>query len=102
MSIAAVIPAYNEENSIGHVLNTVVKTKQISNIFSDIIVVSDGSTDRTAEIAWSYGARVIELPSKHGQRLCNENRPGQYHRTGNTFSGCRFNRTEARTYTEPL
>ena len=67
MSIAAVIPAYNRENSIGHVLNTVVKTKQISNIFSDIIVVSDGSTDRTAEIAWSYGARVIELPQNMGK-----------------------------------
>jgi glycosyltransferase involved in cell wall biosynthesis len=38
-----------------------------SDILTDIIVVSDGSTDRTAEIAWSYGARVIELPQNMGK-----------------------------------
>ena len=31
------------------------------------MVVSDGSTDRTVDIAWSYGARVIELTKNMGK-----------------------------------
>ncbi|NLO81911.1 MAG: glycosyltransferase family 2 protein [Clostridiales bacterium] len=67
MSIAVIIPAYNEENSIGYVLDAVSQVKQTYDILTDIVVVSDGSTDRTAEIAWSYGVRVIELPQNMGK-----------------------------------
>jgi glycosyltransferase involved in cell wall biosynthesis len=49
-----VIPAYNEEKSIGQVIDD-LKTAGYNNI----IVVDDGSTDRTAEIV--MGKRVILL-----------------------------------------
>jgi glycosyltransferase involved in cell wall biosynthesis len=67
MNTTAIIPAYNEENNIGYVLNAVMKAKQSSDILTDVLVVSDGSTDRTVDIAWSYGARVIELTKNMGK-----------------------------------
>lgn len=46
----------NEENNIGKCLES------IKGIVNEIIVVDTGSTDKTIEIALSYGAKVIELP----------------------------------------
>jgi len=48
-----VIPAYNEEKNIGKVLAGVKKYTE------NIIVVDDGSKDRTSQIAKSYGAEVF-------------------------------------------
>jgi glycosyltransferase involved in cell wall biosynthesis len=47
MKAVCLIPAYNEEKNIEEVLRRVGKT----GIFSEIIVVNDGSKDRTAEVA---------------------------------------------------
>ena len=51
--IVAVIPAYNEEDALADVI---AKT---FNHVDDVIVIDDGSIDRTAEIAREAGARVI-------------------------------------------
>lgn len=48
--ISCIIPAHNEEKLIGNVITAVKKAKEMGFI-SEIIVVSDGSTDKTAEIA---------------------------------------------------
>jgi glycosyltransferase involved in cell wall biosynthesis len=59
--IVAVIPAYNEERYIGSV---VLKTrKQVDTV----VVVDDGSTDLTAEIAKAAGAIVVRHESKQGK-----------------------------------
>lgn len=55
--IVALIPAYNEERFIGSV---VLKALDYA---SQVIVVDDGSTDATAEIAKAAGAQVVS----HGQ-----------------------------------
>lgn len=62
MRVAAIIPAYNEEKTIGSVVS-VVKRWQAD----EVIVVDDGSSDRTGEIAKSAGARVITLPQNVGK-----------------------------------
>jgi glycosyltransferase involved in cell wall biosynthesis len=59
-SVIAVIPAYNEELAIGSV---VLRTRPH---VDHVIVVDDGSTDRTAEIANVAGARVIRHPVNRG------------------------------------
>ncbi len=52
-SIVVIIPAYNEEGSIGKVIH------EIPEMVSEIIVVSNNSTDRTAEVAKQAGATVL-------------------------------------------
>ena len=53
--ISVIIPAYNEEHSIGRVLNDLPKEK-----LKEIIVVNNASTDKTAEVARINGAKVVE------------------------------------------
>ena len=60
--ILIIIPAYNEELSIGKVI-TEIKTK---NKEVDILVVNDGSTDNTFNEACKYGVMVIDLPCNLG------------------------------------
>ncbi|WP_299260486.1 glycosyltransferase family 2 protein [uncultured Aquimarina sp.] len=51
--IKVIIPAYNEEGSIGHVI------KEIPKSVSEIIVVSNNSTDNTETVAKQAGAVVL-------------------------------------------
>ena len=53
--ISVIIPAFNEEESIGYVLDDLPQEK-----LSEIIVVNNACTDNTADVAKSHGARVIE------------------------------------------
>jgi glycosyltransferase involved in cell wall biosynthesis len=63
MRVAAVIPAYNEEATIGDVVSTLREV----DLVDEIVVVSDGSTDRTGEVARAAGARVIEHKENQGK-----------------------------------
>ncbi len=63
MEVIAIIPAYNEEKTIGSVL-AVLKEASLIN---QIIVVSDGSTDNTVEVAKSYDVQVVELRENRGK-----------------------------------
>ena len=51
--ISVIIPAINEEQSIGKVVT------EIPDWVDEIIVVDNGSIDRTAEVARSSGAKVL-------------------------------------------
>ncbi|MFN2529788.1 MAG: glycosyltransferase family 2 protein [Pyrinomonadaceae bacterium] len=55
--ISVIIAALNEEEAIANVINSVPK-----NVADEIIVVDNGSKDRTAEIAAAAGARVVKEP----------------------------------------
>jgi len=65
MDVTIIIPAYNEEAAIGGFLTELLnglKTK-----FSwEVIVVNDGSTDRTSEIVEKYDVRLINHFSNKG------------------------------------
>lgn len=63
MRIAAVIPAYNEEETIADVVATLKRVEGID----EVIVVSDGSTDATETVARSAGARVISHQENSGK-----------------------------------
>ena len=56
--IKVIIPAYNEEKAIGNVI------KEIPNIVSEIIVISNNSTDNTIEVAKNAGATVLSETRK--------------------------------------
>lgn len=61
LQITAIIPAYNEQVSIGSVI---LKTRMYVN---RIIVVDDGSQDRTEEIAVLAGAEIIKHQTNLGK-----------------------------------
>lgn len=54
MKLSIVIPSYNEEKTIGLVLKKVSQVKLPSLIRKEIIVVDDGSTDRTSEVLFRF------------------------------------------------
>lgn len=58
MKLAIVIPAYNEQSTIGDVIRHILSVN-FPDMEKEIIVVDDGSTDKTGEIARSNGAVVI-------------------------------------------
>lgn len=59
--ITAILPAFNEEVAIGSV---VLRTR----LHADrVIVIDDGSTDRTAEVAALAGAEVLRHPQNKGK-----------------------------------
>lgn len=61
---AAIIAAYNEGQTIHGVVRTMVESK----LFDELIVISDGSTDDTAERATRAGATIVHnLPIKSGK-----------------------------------
>ena len=53
-NVVAIIPAYNEEKALADVIG-----KTLENV-DDVIVVDDGSSDKTSEVAIEAGARVIK------------------------------------------
>ena len=59
--ISVIIPAFNAESSIGEVVH---RTQEI---LPRVIVVNDGSSDRTDEVARTQGAELISLPANRGK-----------------------------------
>ncbi len=62
-TVTAVIPAYNEEETIARVVRPLAASELIDEVF----VISDGSTDRTASCAQQAGALVHVLSKKGGK-----------------------------------
>jgi glycosyltransferase involved in cell wall biosynthesis len=58
MSLSIVIPAYNEEGAVRHTVDDIRAEMEPLGIPYEIIVIDDGSTDRTLEIARETGAIV--------------------------------------------
>jgi glycosyltransferase involved in cell wall biosynthesis len=53
MKISVVIPCYNEEEGVAHVMRSLPES------VDEVVVVDNNSTDKTAEVASSLGARVV-------------------------------------------
>jgi len=65
LTVTVIIPALNEEESIGQVLATIP-----AGAVGEILVVDGGSSDRTVAIAQGHGARVIHEPRRGYGRAC--------------------------------
>ena len=62
--IAVIIPALDEEEAIGHVLD------EIPDTVTAVTVADNGSTDRTAEVARAAGAHVVTESTRGYGRAC--------------------------------
>lgn len=61
--VTAIIPAFNEEQTVGSVVRIIRAIRDVD----VVIVVNDGSTDRTSTVARNAGATVIDLPHNIGK-----------------------------------
>lgn len=64
--ISIIVPAYNEQSRIGEVLNNLLSNVKLEKMKREIIVVDDGSRDKTAEIAKKYNVRLIRHEHNKG------------------------------------
>ncbi len=65
--ISIIIPALNEENAISGTIVTLQTVLSAANLSPlEIIVIDDGSTDRTAEVAELAGAKILRHPHNVG------------------------------------
>jgi GT2 family glycosyltransferase len=61
--VAAIVPAFNEEANVGDVLKVLLNSKDVS----EVILVDDGSKDKTSEIGKRLGVKVITLEKNGGK-----------------------------------
>jgi len=64
--ISIVIPAYNEEQRIDVVLNNLLTNTVLQNMEYEVIVVDDGSKDKTAKITKRHNVRLIQHEQNKG------------------------------------
>src|SRR5436309_8319042 len=64
--VSVVIPAYNEEGGLGDVVRALRERMESSGRSFEIIVVDDGSRDRTLDVARSLGVTVITHTTNRG------------------------------------
>jgi glycosyltransferase involved in cell wall biosynthesis len=62
LRMVAIVPALNEEHTVPRVIDEL----RAFNVDLDIVVIDDGSTDRTADVAAAMGAYVLRLPFNLG------------------------------------
>jgi GT2 family glycosyltransferase len=70
LRVIAIVPAYNEEEGIGATLRSLLAQ---DTPFDEIIVVDDGSADRTGRIARAYGVTVLRPESNLGSKVKAQN-----------------------------
>ena len=68
MKVSAIVPAYNEAERIQAVISPLKQATQVD----ELIVVDDGSTDGTAEVARLLAVQVLELPRNLGKAAALE------------------------------
>ena len=64
--VAVLIPCYNEELTVGKVVDEFRKELPQANIY----VFDNNSKDRTAEIALEHGAKVVRVPKQERDMRC--------------------------------
>ncbi|MCY3895672.1 MAG: glycosyltransferase family 2 protein [Chloroflexi bacterium] len=69
VGVSLVLPAYNEEGAVGSVVAEFRKELATVGLPFEILVVDDGSSDRTAQVAAEAGAVIISSPQNLGYGL---------------------------------
>lgn len=107
MKLVVMIPSYNEEKSIGKVIKEI--PRNISGIDSvQVLVINDGSTDKTVEAAKKAGAdRIIHHKQNWGLAVAFRDGMNEALRMGadiivNTDADFQYNQTEIPRLIQPI
>ena len=65
--VSVIIPAYNEEKTIGNVISDTASIMDGLAVPYEIIVIDDGSTDKTRQIASNHKALVLSNKKNYGK-----------------------------------
>jgi len=66
--LSIIIPAYNEENRLPNSLEQVFRFLEKQSYMSEVVVVENGSTDKTFEVAQSFANRYENLHVIHNEQ----------------------------------
>jgi glycosyltransferase involved in cell wall biosynthesis len=64
--VAVILPSFNEEGAVASQVRAIRRALDERGVTNEILVVDDGSTDRTAEDALAAGARVLRHQENRG------------------------------------
>ncbi len=64
--VTVIVPAYNEEHGIGPMLERLLQVMADSGLIYEIIVVDDGSSDNTADVASRFPVRLTRHSTNKG------------------------------------
>jgi len=67
MLISIIIPTFNEEFTIGNLIDRTRKTLKDMDVYNEIIVIDDCSTDMSPQIAENRGVKVYSFKSHMGK-----------------------------------
>ena len=68
MKYTVIIPVYNGEETIGECISSLIEQKgAVYGEDYSILVVDDGSTDRTGEIAKTFPVKIVQMPKNQGR-----------------------------------
>src|SRR5262245_16134408 len=74
--VSVVIPCLNEAETLGRCIDSAIEGLRVAGVYGEIVVVDNGSTDGSQEIARRHGARVVDESVKgYGSALkrgCDE------------------------------
>ncbi len=64
MDVSVIIPCLNEENTVGICIEKSLRALEESGLEGEVVVVDNGSTDRSIEISKAAGARIVHAEVK--------------------------------------
>src|SRR5688572_21238630 len=64
VGISVVLPCLNEEGAVGGVIDEAWRGIESTGLSGEVLVVDNGSTDRSTAVARAHGARVVHEPER--------------------------------------
>ena len=79
MKLSIILPVFNEEKTVHLILNKIKAVGLLENIEKELIIVNDGSSDRTEEVIFQYKQEYPEMNINYLKNAVNLGKGGAIH-----------------------